>query len=166
MPSRRLQIRQAIRFRALMETTQRMTRLARSATVLGLLVALACLLGSPALAGDEAGSCEARKPLVVKIHADWCGSCKATEATWNRVETDLGDQATVVELDVSDRVAYTASAAEAERLGIEEFFQEYRSRTGTVAVLDCVTLEPVAVMSGERDFDKYREAVEKAGHTS
>ena len=66
-------------------------------------------------ASDSAEACRA-KPVVVKIHADWCGSCKATKATWTRVQSDLGDVATVVELDVSDRVAYSESLAEAERL--------------------------------------------------
>lgn len=148
-----------------------MVRITATPTLLGLALALPlafiCLLASPVGANDDAAdSCDANKPYVVKIHADWCGSCKATKATWTRVQSDLGDVATVVELDVSDRVAYSESLAEAERLGIDEFFQEYRSRTGTVAVLDCASREPVVVMSGERDFEKYREAVEKAGHTS
>jgi thiol-disulfide isomerase/thioredoxin len=143
-----------------------MARTSVNPILLCAILALTCLLASPALAGDEPDSCEANKPFVVKIHADWCGSCKATEATWTRVEEDLGDQATVVQLDVSDRVAYSESAAKAEELGIGEFFQEYRSRTGTVAILDCETLEPVEVLAGERDFEKYREAVEKAGKTS
>jgi thiol-disulfide isomerase/thioredoxin len=143
-----------------------MARTSATPTLLYAILALTFLLASPALAGDEPNSCEAKKPFVVKIHADWCGSCKATEATWTRVEKDLGDQATVVQLDVSDRVAYSESAAKAEELGIGEFFQEYRSRTGTVAILDCETLEPVEVLAGERDFEKYREAVEKAAKTS
>jgi thiol-disulfide isomerase/thioredoxin len=134
--------------------------------LLAAVLAIACLIASPALAADEPDTCEANKPFVVRIHADWCGSCKATEATWTRVQADLGELATMVELDVSDRVAYSEALAEAERLGIDAFFQKYRSRTGTVAVLDCETREPVAVMSGERDFDKYREAIEKAGRTS
>jgi thiol-disulfide isomerase/thioredoxin len=102
----------------------------------------------------------------VKIHADWCGSCKALKSVWQRIETDLGDQAIIVTLDVSDRVAYMESQATAERLGIGEFFQEYRSRTGTIAILDCRTHEPVVIMSAERDFEKYREAVAQAGSPS
>jgi thiol-disulfide isomerase/thioredoxin len=126
---------------------------------------LLVLFGSAATADDALEGCNG-KPYVVKIHADWCGSCKALKSVWQRIETDLGDQAIIVTLDVSDRVAYMESQATAERLGIGEFFQEYRSRTGTIAILDCKTHEPVVIMSAERDFEKYREAVARAGSPS
>jgi thiol-disulfide isomerase/thioredoxin len=116
-------------------------------------------------AGETASGC-AVKPYVVKIHADWCGRCRATQETWARILTELGGEATVIELDVSDRAAYQASLEEAERLGIRSFFREYRRRTGVIAVLDCRTLEPVVVLAGERDFDKVRDAVRKAARPS
>ena len=128
-------------------------------------LALFVLVGSAAMAEDAPEGCSG-KPYVVKIHADWCGSCKALESVWQRIETDLRDQATIVTLDVSDRVAYMESQATAERLDISEFFQEYRSRTGTIAVLNCKSHEPVVIMSAERDFEKYREAVARAGSPS
>jgi thiol-disulfide isomerase/thioredoxin len=128
-------------------------------------LALFVLVGSAAMAEDAPEACSG-KPYVVKIHADWCGSCKALKSVWQRIETDLRDQATIVTLDVSDRVAYKESQATAERLGIREFFQEYRSRTGTIAVLDCKSHEPVVIMSAERDFEKYRAAVARAGSPS
>ena len=105
-------------------------------------------------------------PIVVKIHADWCGSCKASKATWERVEKELAARATVIEFDVSDRASYAESLSNAERMGVEDFFQEYRSQTGTVAVLACETRKPVVILQGERDFDKYRLAVEKASSPS
>ena len=55
-----------------------MARTSVNPILLCAILALTCLLASPALAGDEPDSCEAKKPFVVKIHADWCGSCKAT----------------------------------------------------------------------------------------
>ena len=122
------------------------------------------VVATSAAAGDEAACSE--KPLVVKVHASWCASCKVLAATWSRVETELGERATIVVFDVSDRVAYEQSRAEAQRLGIDEFFQEFRKQTGTVAVLDCETREPVVVLKGERDYAKYVEAVDKAGHSS
>jgi thiol-disulfide isomerase/thioredoxin len=133
------------------------------ATLVGL--ALFVLAGSAAMSEDAPEGCSG-KPYVVKIHADWCGNCKALKSVWQRIETDLRDQATIVTLDVSDRVAYLESQATAERLDISEFFQEYRSRTGTIAVLDCKSHEPVVIMSAERDFEKYREAVARAGNPS
>jgi thiol-disulfide isomerase/thioredoxin len=118
-----------------------------------------------ALAKEPPKACNA-KPYVVKIHADWCNSCKALESVWQRIETDFEAQATAVTLDVSDRFAYTESQVVAERLGIGEFFQEYRSRTGTIVVLDCNTREPVAILNAERDLEKYRQAIARASNRS
>ena len=64
---------------------------------------IGCVLLGPhsAIAESPPPGCE-EKVYVVKIHADWCGSCKATESVWERVRKELGDRATVVKLDVSD----------------------------------------------------------------
>ena len=51
--------------------------------------------------------------------------------------------------DVTDRGAIERSRAEAQRLGLEAFFDAHKSKTGTVAVLNGATREPVSVMKGE-----------------
>ena len=142
---------------------QKAIRLPSGFCLVGLVLIVS--IGSAATAKDAPEACSS-KPYVVKIHADWCGSCRALKSVWERIESDLQDQASAVTLDVTDRAAYTESQAAAERLGISEFFQEYGSRTGTIAVLDCRSRKPVAVMSAERDFEKYREAIVRAGGAS
>ena len=140
--------------------TPKSIRIARAAGLAVLGISL--LAGASASAKDGPKACS-EKPYVVKIHADWCRSCRALEALWARIESDLREQATPVTLDVSDRVAYSESQAAADSLGIGEFFQEYRSRTGTIAVLDCQSRQPVAILSAELDLEKYREAIIRAG---
>jgi thiol-disulfide isomerase/thioredoxin len=119
------------------------------------------VLASAAFASDEPRSCESG-PYVVIIHAEWCNTCKAIAPTWERLRVDVGDQATLVTLDVTDRAATEASRATAEELRITDFLNEYRRQTGTVAVIDCKTLRTVSILRAERDLSKYREAIAKA----
>jgi len=79
-----------------------------------------------------------------------------------QLKTDVGDQATLVTLDVTDRAATEASKATAKKLGFADFFVEYRRQTGTVGVIDCETHETVAILRAERDVSKYRAAIAKA----
>ena len=102
------------------------------------------------------------KPFVVKIHADWCGTCTKLNPTWMQIEKELGDQAQLVVFDVTDKATLDRSRAEANRLGLTEFFDSYKSKTGTIAVIDGSTHEPVSVMRGELDFAKYAAAVAEA----
>lgn len=102
-------------------------------------LALALFLVSGAAANETPQACSS-KPLVVKIHAAWCATCKSLDATWEQIRSDLGDQATVVELDVTDRPAYQQSQAEAERLGISDFFRKYRSKIGAPLTLSVLGL--------------------------
>lgn len=127
-----------------------------------LTAALAVLLLGPAALGGhhEAGEATDR-PYLVKVHADWCGTCTRLGPVWERLEAAYGKRAQLVVFDVTDRDAVARSREAAERLGLVEFFDDHKSRTGTVAVLGG-DRKPVAVFKGETDFDRYAVALGRA----
>jgi thiol-disulfide isomerase/thioredoxin len=119
-------------------------------------LAVLLLVGASAQAEPAAG-----KPVIAKIHADWCGTCTQLNPTMAALEERVGDEATVVTLDVTDKDAVAKSRAEAERLGIRKFFDSYKGKTGTVGVI-APDGKIVQIYRGELDVDKYVAALKVA----
>ena len=114
----------------------------------GLLIAATALAGAPA-----------ERPYLVKVHADWCGTCTRLNPVWSRLDASYGDRVELVLLDVTDRDAVARSRATAERLGLVEFFDAHKSKTGVIAVLDA-SRQPVAVWKGETELAKYSDVID------
>jgi thiol-disulfide isomerase/thioredoxin len=123
------------------------------------------VLASATFASEAPTRCE-DEPYVVKIHADWCGSCRAIQPAWEDLESSVGEKATLITLDVTDRKAADRSRSVADALGLTEFFLDYGRQTGTVGVIRCDTLEPVAILRAESDLARYREAIDQAARTN
>jgi thiol-disulfide isomerase/thioredoxin len=114
----------------------------------------------PALAVTEiAGS---PKPYVVKLHARWCHYCMFTRDEWTQIEQTYGGRVHLVVLDFTTEAATARSQAEAKRLNLERFFDEYAGATGAVVVLDGRTMEVTAELFGDRPFADYRSAIDAA----
>lgn len=114
---------------------------------------------APAFADDHAAD---PSVLVVKIHADWCGTCKALEPTWSELEGEPNAQ--LVVLDITDDATKEGALATAKELGIESFYEAHGNKSGTVGVLDAKSGELIAVHKGELDAEVYRKAI--AGHAA
>ena len=102
------------------------------------------------------------RPFVVKLHAQWCPYCMLTKGVWGQIEDAYADRVNLVVLDFTNQENTAASQAEARRLGLEKFFDEYAGATGIVVVLDGRTREVRAEIGGSRDFAEYRDAIEAA----
>lgn len=113
------------------------------------------LLLALAVAAPSGAESDPSGPLVVKIHADWCGTCVKLNSTWEELQAGYGDSARFVVLDVTDRDASLAASVEADRLGISEFFDAHKAKTGTIAILDAQTGEVYEVFKGEFDPKAY-----------
>lgn len=100
------------------------------------------------------------KPYVVKLHAKWCPVCMVTKAVWSQIASTYSTRANLVVFDFTNQATTDAGRAEAARLGLEKFFDEYAGATGIIAVLDGHTKEERAAINGSRDFAEYRSAID------
>ncbi len=123
------------------------------------LLCLVALLALPVAA--TAGEMAAERPYLVKVHADWCGTCVRLDSTWKELQAAYDGKAELVRFDVTDRDAIEASRKEAERLGLTGFFEDHKAKTGIIAVLDAER-KPVEVLKGETDLDAYGRAFDQA----
>jgi thiol-disulfide isomerase/thioredoxin len=117
---------------------------------------------APVVAAISAEQVNNGKPYVVKLHAQWCALCMITKGVWKQIEDTYGGRVNLVVLDFTNDANTQASRAEASRLGLEKFYEEYGGATGTVVILDGRTKQVAASISGSRDFADYRTAIEAA----
>jgi hypothetical protein len=81
---------------------------------------------------------------------------------WSEIETHYAGRVRLAVFDFTDEATTAATRAEAERLGLTGVLEEAGFATGTILVLDGRTKEIVAWISGSREFDDYREAIDAA----
>ena len=95
------------------------------------------LMASPALAGTVQVDGEGHPALyVVKVHADWCGSCKALAPVLEEVRESLADEPVLfLELDVTDEARTAQARLLTAALGIEDHLKA-NNKTGLVLLID------------------------------
>ncbi len=102
------------------------------------LTALAFLLApAPTLAGTVSIEGDGDPTLyVVKVHADWCGSCTALAPILKEVQAGVSDKPVLfVELDVTDSTLTSQARLLAAALDIEALFKA-NNTTGLVLLID------------------------------
>jgi hypothetical protein len=84
-----------------------------------------------------------------------------TKGVWGEIEKTYTGRVNLVVFDLTTAADTAASRAEAKRLGLESFFEEYEGSTGLVVVLSA-RREVLASIKGSRDFSHYRAAIDAA----
>ncbi len=101
------------------------------------------------------------KPVVARIHADWCPACKATNSTMNSIKAKYGRSIRFVQFDVTDGKTSALAAADAKYLGLTGFFEANKTATSTVAIINPKTGAIVAKLYGDTDLSDYESAIDK-----
>lgn len=102
------------------------------------------------------------KPVVVRIHADWCPACKATRATYDGVVQTYAGKATFLTFDVTDAKTSASAEAKAKELGLSKLFEADKTKTSTVAVIDPKTGSIVASLYNDNESADYAQAIDHA----
>jgi thiol-disulfide isomerase/thioredoxin len=77
---------------------------------------------------------EETKPTVAIIKANWCGACKKLDPTMMKLMEEYKDKLNFVILDVTDETTSAKAMETAKEKGLEEFFNENKEKTSTVAI--------------------------------
>ena len=102
------------------------------------------------------------KPVVVRIHADWCPACKATQSTIDHLKQAYAGKINFVQFDVTNAKTAAASQALAQKLGLEKFYDAPKAATSTVAVIDPQNGKVYATFYNDGRVGDYERAIDAA----
>ncbi|MGH6676949.1 MAG: TlpA family protein disulfide reductase, partial [Xanthobacteraceae bacterium] len=102
------------------------------------------------------------KPVVVRIHADWCPACKATQSTIDDLKKAYTGKINFVQFDVTNAKTAAASQEEAQKLGLEKFYDAAKAATSTVAVIDPKDGKVYATFYNDGAIGDYETAINTA----
>jgi thiol-disulfide isomerase/thioredoxin len=99
------------------------------------------------------------KPLVVRIHADWCPACRATQPTIDKLRAAYTGKINFVQFVVNNATTAAASQALAGKLGLDKFYEATKAATSTVAVIDPQNGKIYATLYNDGNLEDYETAV-------
>jgi thiol-disulfide isomerase/thioredoxin len=102
------------------------------------------------------------KPVVVRIHADWCPACKATQSTIDQIKARYGAKINFVQFDMTNAKTAAISQQEADTLGLTTFFKATESATSRVAIIDPNTGKVYATFYNDDQIADYQKAIDSA----
>lgn len=97
--------------------------------------------------------------LLVKYHADWCGSCRALSPLLVELNGKLADKKVkYVELDFTDEKTTAAARSRATQLGLSAFLKD-KQKTGYVAIIDTKTKKELGKLTKTQSVDEMYKQV-------
>ena len=103
------------------------------------------------------------KIMIVKFHAEWCGTCTRLEPTLVELKEKFEKKPIQwVVLDLTDEKTQSKAAYLAESLGISNHLQENGRKTGSLRVLNASTKELISTLTKKMNKDEMALAISKA----
>ena len=104
------------------------------------------------------------KPLIVRVHADWCAECQTSLPDFIAFAGTFKNRINVIDIDVTDGKTSATAAALAQRSGLRAYYEKTKAQPLTVAFIDPDANIVVAELRGNVDRDDLlvaERAVEK-----
>ena len=100
------------------------------------------------------------KPVVVDIYATWCSKCKNIAPTLSSLKEKYKDKVNFVVFDVTDKKTSAASEKKAKELGLYKFFQDNKSKTSTVAIINPANGKVITQFRNNTNQDDYKKVLD------
>ena len=100
------------------------------------------------------------QPVVVEIYASWCGACQTIKPVLESLRRKEGKRVHWVRFDVTNSTNSKLSAAQAKELGLQEFYQNNRSQTSLVSIINPETGTTVSTFRAQPKLDPYVKAIQ------
>jgi len=100
------------------------------------------------------------RPVMARIHADWCSACKATQPTIDALRAKYGLSVAYVEFDVTDAKTSAAAETKAKQLGLSAFYEANKAVTSTVGIVNPTNGNVVAKFYNDSNADDYTKAIQ------
>ncbi len=98
---------------------------------------------------------------VVKVHADWCGSCKALEPKLSELKNNFSNtSALFITLDVTDEDKAKQSRLLASALGMESLLKK-NNKTGLVFVVNASDKKNAEVLTKKNSIEEFSTIIKK-----
>ncbi|GJD21305.1 hypothetical protein sll0685 [Rivularia sp. IAM M-261] len=102
------------------------------------------------------------KPVIVKIHADWCSACRTIAPIIQEMQQQYNGRANFVVFDITNQSTIKASVARATELGLDGFFTANRTRNATVAFINPENGQVLEQFTKNTNRAEYTRAVNSA----
>lgn len=102
------------------------------------------------------------KPVVIDIYAGWCSACKNVGSTMSKLKQQYGNKVNFIVFDVTDKAKANEAQLQAKKLGLEAFFAQNKSQTGSVTIVDPKTGNILAQYRNNNKLNDYTSVLNSA----